>query len=80
MKPFDLLAGTLTVRRRIQRGRGAGLIYEEPKSKRSHRTLPLPLPLVAELHRHKAAQLGERPSSGMIAAIRPATSGWAGDV
>ena len=61
-KDIDLLANTLTVRRSIHRVRGGGLIYEELKSKRSHRTLalPLPLPLVAELHRHKAAQLGER--------------------
>src|SRR3954451_22662304 len=58
-KDIDPLAGTLTVRRSIHRVRG-GLIYEEPKIKRSHRTLALPLPLVAELHRHKAAQLGER--------------------
>src|SRR5918911_56837 len=52
-KDVDLLAGTLTVRRSIHRVRGRGLIYEEPKSKRSHRTLALPLPLVAELHRHR---------------------------
>src|SRR5688572_30486551 len=59
-KDIDLLNNTLTVRRSIHRVRGRGLIYEEPKSKRSHRTLALPLPLVAELHRHKAVQLGER--------------------
>src|SRR5688572_27896842 len=63
-KDIDLLNNTLTVRRSIHRVRGGGLIYEEPKSKRSHRTLALPLPLVAELHRHKAAQLGERMLAG----------------
>src|ERR671926_61875 len=63
-RDVDLLANTLTVRRSIHRVRGGGLIYEEPKSKRSHRTLALPLPLVAELHRHKAAQLGERMLAG----------------
>ncbi|WP_448624999.1 tyrosine-type recombinase/integrase [Geodermatophilus sp. URMC 64] len=63
-KDVDLLNNTLTVRRSIHRVRGGGLIYEEPKSKRSHRTLALPLPLVAELHRHKAAQLGERMLAG----------------
>src|SRR3954470_5799534 len=52
-KDVDLLNNTLTVRRSIHRVRGGGLIYEEPKSRRSHRTLALPLPLVAELHRHK---------------------------
>ena len=63
-KDIDLLNSTLTVRRSIHRVRGGGLIYEEPKSKRSQRTLALPLPLVAELHRHKAAQLGERMLAG----------------
>jgi hypothetical protein len=53
-----------SVRRSIHRVRGGGLIYEEPKSKRSQRTLALPFPLVAELHRHKAAQLGERMLAG----------------
>src|SRR3954462_4688546 len=63
-KDIDLLNNTLTVRRSIHRVRGGGLIYEEPKTKRSQRTLALPLPLVAELHRHKAAQLGERMLAG----------------
>jgi integrase len=40
------------------------LIYAEPKTRRGQRTLALPLPLVAELHRHKAAQLGERMPAG----------------
>src|SRR3954471_624362 len=62
-KDIDLLTNTLTVRRSIHRVRG-GLIYEEPKTRRSQRTLALPMPLVAELHRHKAAQLGERMLAG----------------
>src|SRR3954470_5037620 len=57
------LANTLTVRRSVHRVRGGGLVLGKPKSKRSHRTLALPLPLV-ELHRHKAAQLGERMLAG----------------
>src|SRR3954451_7923925 len=59
-KDIDLLANTLTVRRSIHRVRGGGLIYEEPKTRRSQRTLALPLPLVAALHEHKAVQLGEQ--------------------
>ncbi|MGY1744084.1 site-specific integrase [Blastococcus sp. SYSU D00695] len=50
--------------RSIHRVRGGGLIYEVPKSKRSQRTLALPMPLVAELHRHKAAQLGQQMLAG----------------
>jgi integrase len=49
---------------RDHRIRGGGLIYDEPKTRRNQRTLALPMPLVAELHRHKAAQLGERMLAG----------------
>src|SRR3712207_2278842 len=63
-KDIDPLAGTLTVRRSIHRVRGGGLVYEEPKTRRSHRTLALPLPLVAALQEHRAAQLGERMLAG----------------
>src|ERR671927_81504 len=63
-KDIDLLNNTLTVRRSIHRIRGGGLIYEEPKTRRSQRTLALPRPLVAELHRHKAVQNGERMLAG----------------
>jgi integrase len=59
-KDIDLLTGTLTVRRSIHRVCGGGLIYEEPKTRRSQRTLALPLPLVAALHAQKAVPLGER--------------------
>ena len=62
-RDIDLLANTLTVRRSIHRVRG-GLIYEEPKTRRSLRTLWLPLPLVAALHEHKTAQLGEQMLAG----------------
>src|SRR3954463_15459389 len=58
-KDIDLLANTVTVRRSIHRVRGGGLIYEEPKTRRSQRTLALPMPLVAALHPQKAAQPGE---------------------
>jgi hypothetical protein len=44
VKDVDLLAGTLTVRRSIHRVRGGGLIDEEPKTRRSQRTLVLPCP------------------------------------
>jgi integrase len=44
----------------LQRVAGVGLVFEPPKTKRSERTIALPMPLVAALHTHKAAQLGER--------------------
>src|SRR3954467_5826919 len=45
-KDIDLLNGTLTVRRSIHRIKGKGLVYEPPKTKRSMRTLALPVPLI----------------------------------
>jgi integrase len=63
-KDVDPVAGALTVRRSIHRVRGGGLVYEGPKSKWSRRALALRLPLVAELHRHKAGQLDERMLAG----------------
>jgi len=63
-KDIDFLNHTLTVRRSIHRVRGGGLIYEETKEQTQPPDLALPLPLVAELHRHKAVQLGERMLAG----------------
>jgi hypothetical protein len=61
---IDLLNNTLAVRRTIHRVSGRRAHLRGAKSKRSHRTLALPLPLVAELHRHKTAQLGEPMLAG----------------
>ena len=48
------------MRRTLHRVKGKGLVYEPPKTKRSMRTLALPLPLIRALHEHKARQTGER--------------------
>ena len=79
-KDIDLLTGTLTVRRSIHRVRGGGLVYEEPKTRRSQRTLALPLPLVSQLEEHRTAQRGAdagrlgvaRRGPGLRRAPRPA--------
>lgn len=63
-KDIDLLGNRLSVRRTLQRIKGVGLVSEAPKTKRSERTIALPMPLVAALHAHKAAQLGERMLAG----------------
>jgi integrase len=54
---IDLKAGLLRVRRALQRQRGGGLVFTDPKTQRSKRTLPLPAPQVTE------AVLGERAPS-----------------
>ncbi len=56
----DLDAGTLTVRRALQRIKGKGLVLVEPKSFAGRRALALPPPLVEALRRHRAWQLRQR--------------------
>lgn len=62
----ELDAGTLTVRRALQRQRGAGLVLVEPKSRAGRRTIALPRPLVDGLRAHRAAQLAERMTAGPV--------------
>jgi integrase len=59
----DLDAGTLKVRRALQRVDGK-LVLVEPKSQRSHRTVQLPAVLVATLAHHRALQEQERQWAG----------------
>jgi integrase len=61
----DLDAGTLRVRKTLHRIAGGGLVYEDPKSARSRRTLVLPRPLVDALRAHRAAQAAERLQAGI---------------
>ena len=63
---IDLSTGTLSVRRGLHRVAGKGLVYEEPKSERSRRTLALPSQLVEALKAHQAAQLEERRAAGSV--------------
>lgn len=65
----NLEEGTLTVRHSLQRY-GAAYHLDEPKTRKSRRTLPLPGFLVAELRAHMVRQLQERLLAG---------SAWTGD-
>lgn len=56
---LDLEVGVLTVRRTPQRISGSWRLME-PKTARSHRTIPLPAPVAASLREHRARQLKER--------------------
>ena len=60
---LDLDAGTLAVRRSLQRYDGA-FHLDEPKTERSRRTLPLPGQLVVELRRYRTRQREERLQAG----------------
>ncbi|WP_448642951.1 site-specific integrase [Geodermatophilus sp. URMC 63] len=62
----DLDNGTLSVRRRLHRVSGQGLVYEEPKADRSRRNLALPAQLVDALRAHRAIQREERIAAGSL--------------
>ncbi|WP_375504497.1 tyrosine-type recombinase/integrase, partial [uncultured Jatrophihabitans sp.] len=61
---IDLRAGTLSVRRTAHRVTGVGLVYEEPKTDRSRRTIALPAQLTAALRAHREAQRDEHATNG----------------
>ena len=62
----DLDAGTLTVRRALQRQKGKGLVLVEPKSKAGRRTIKLPDPLRDALRAHRAKQLEQRMAAANV--------------
>lgn len=61
---LDLTAGTLAIRRALQWQTGAGLVFVEPKTKRSRRTVHLAPGTVAALREHKKILAAERLASG----------------
>lgn len=61
---IDVDAGTLRVEHALQRINGKGLQLVEPKSDRSHRTLPLPEFAMKALRTHRTRQLQERLVAG----------------
>jgi integrase len=67
---IDLDAGTLRVARTVQRIDGK-LVFAEPKTARSRRTVPLPPVAVAALRGHR-----DRPASGCSSARHGWTPGW----
>lgn len=63
----DLQRGRLSVRRALQRQRGRGLVFVEPKSDTSRRTVPLPAGTVLTLADHRLRQERERTAAAGIA-------------
>jgi integrase len=62
---LDPLGATVTIRRSLQRqGRGAGLVFVEPKSARCRRTVPLAAETVAVLSTHREDLRRERDQAG----------------
>jgi len=63
MADIDLAAGTLRVRRNVQRIRRE-LIFGTPRTMRSFRTVPLPKRCVRALTEHREQQERERKVTG----------------
>jgi integrase len=62
----DLDAGTLTVRRALQRQAGEGLVLVEPKSRAGRRTIKLPDALRDALRVHRVRQTEQRLAAGNV--------------
>jgi integrase len=62
----DLDAGTLTVRRALQRQAGEGLVLVEPKSRAGRRTIKLPDALRDALRVHRVRQTEQRLAAGTM--------------
>jgi integrase len=58
-------ARTLRVRRAIQRQTGKGLVFIEPKSAQSRRTIDLTQTAIEALHKHRTSQLESRLQLGV---------------
>ena len=61
---LDTGTGRLTIRRALQRQKGVGLVFVEPKSDRSRRTVHLAPSAVEVLSDHRLRQLKERHQAG----------------
>lgn len=62
-RDVNLTNGTITVRQSLIRAKGK-LVIQDPKTKTSKRTIPLPDDLVAELKAHRARQAQEKLFAG----------------
>jgi integrase len=63
-RDIDLDVGKLSVRRGLHRVDGKGLMFEEPKTPKSRRTVALPGPLTVALRKHRETQDFERMVAG----------------
>ena len=57
---LDFETGSLAIRRSLQRVPGEGLVFQMPKTRKSSRTLIMPLIVVAALKEHRSRQLEQR--------------------
>ena len=63
---IDFAESRATIRRSLQRQRGVGLAFVEPKTARSRRTIPIPPETLGVLKEHRRAQEGDRRQAGPL--------------
>jgi integrase len=63
---IDLLEGHANIRRALQRQRGAGMVFVEPKSSRGRRTVPFPPETLKALEAHRRDLGRERQQAAML--------------
>jgi integrase len=63
---IDLLEGHANIRRALQRQRGAGMVFVEPKSSRSRRTVPFPPETLRALEAHRGDLDRERQQAAKL--------------
>lgn len=63
---IDLNSNRLVVRRALQRQKGVGLVFVEPKTQRSRRTVHLAVGTVAALREHRRRQVEGRLAAGPL--------------
>jgi len=61
---LDATPPRLTIRRSVKRISGRGLVFDEPKTRQSRRTVHLPASVVSALKAHRVRQLEERLAAG----------------
>jgi integrase len=62
---IDFNERTATIQRALVWRKGEGWIFKSPKTRSSRRTIPLPLPLLKKLRRHKIKQAENRLKLGI---------------
>ena len=63
---IDMVEGTATIRRALQRHRGVGMVFVEPKSSRGRRTVPFPPETLAALAAQRIDLNRERSQTGKL--------------
>ena len=63
---IDMKEGQATIRRAVQRQRGAGLVFVEPKSARSRRTVPIPRETIEVLEEQQRHNEQDRLKAGEL--------------